>query len=124
MTDQDVQDNPACPQDNPAYPRKLKGIEYNLLRKRRNLEEKDLDEKDKDLHSNDDLINVIGFGLSGGGIRSATFCLGIFQGLAKQQLPQARADDAAKTLLSKIDYLSTVSGGGFFGAFYGRLFTR
>src|SRR5208337_2675640 len=27
-------------------------------------------------------------------------------------------------LLSKIDYLSTVSGGGYFGSFYGRLLTR
>ncbi len=26
---------------------------------------------------------LVGFGLSGGGIRSATFCLGVFQGLAK-----------------------------------------
>lgn len=53
-----------------------------------------------------------GIGLSGGGIRSATFCLGFFQGLAKLDL------------LKKIDYLSTVSGGGYFGAFYTRLFTR
>src|SRR5882724_10758099 len=40
---------------------------------------------------------------SGGGIRSATFCLGVLQNLAKLQL------------LSKFDYLSTVSGGGFIG---------
>jgi hypothetical protein len=42
--------------------------------------------------------------LSGGGIRSATFALGILQGLA-------RCD-----LLSKFHYLSTVSGGGYIGA--------
>ena len=41
--------------------------------------------------------------LSGGGIRSATFALGILQGLVK------------KDLLGKFDYLSTVSGGGFIG---------
>jgi hypothetical protein len=40
---------------------------------------------------------------SGGGIRSATFCLGVLQQLAKFNL------------LSKFDYLSTVSGGGFIG---------
>ena len=40
---------------------------------------------------------------SGGGIRSATFGLGIVQALAKQGL------------LSKFDYLSTVSGGGYLG---------
>ena len=40
---------------------------------------------------------------SGGGIRSATFCLGAVQGLA------------SKGLLDKFDYLSTVSGGGYLG---------
>ncbi|HEY6418346.1 MAG TPA: hypothetical protein VIX59_05015 [Candidatus Binataceae bacterium] len=40
---------------------------------------------------------------SGGGIRSATFCLGIIQGLARGEL------------LDKFDYLSTVSGGGYVG---------
>ncbi|MDB5120005.1 MAG: Patatin-like phospholipase [Sphingobacteriales bacterium] len=43
---------------------------------------------------------------SGGGIRSATFNLGILQGLAK------------KGLLSKFDYLSTVSGGGYIGSWF------
>lgn len=42
--------------------------------------------------------------LSGGGIRSATFCLGILQSLAEQEW------------LNKIHYLSTVSGGGFIGS--------
>lgn len=41
---------------------------------------------------------------SGGGIRSATFGLGIVQGLAKHGL------------LEKFDYLSTVSGGGYLGS--------
>ena len=94
---------------NPAYPSELNDLEDNLLKKRR---------------GSDDISNKIGFGLSGGGIRSATFCLGIFQGLAKQELPQPQSNPALKTLLSKIDFLSTVSGGGFFGSFYGRLFTR
>lgn len=42
--------------------------------------------------------------LSGGGIRSATFALGVLQGLAKNGL------------LHKFDYLSTVSGGGYIGS--------
>lgn len=42
--------------------------------------------------------------LSGGGIRSASFALGVLQGLA------------ARGILSKFDYLSTVSGGGYTGA--------
>ncbi|HEV8715309.1 MAG TPA: patatin-like phospholipase family protein, partial [Candidatus Binatia bacterium] len=42
--------------------------------------------------------------LSGGGIRSATFGLGVLQGFA------------AHGLLDKFDYLSTVSGGGYIGS--------
>jgi hypothetical protein len=42
--------------------------------------------------------------LSGGGIRSATFALGVLEGLA------------AKGVLSRFDYLSTVSGGGYIGS--------
>lgn len=42
--------------------------------------------------------------LSGGGIRSATFSLGVIQGLAKTGL------------LEKFHYLSTVSGGGYVGS--------
>ncbi len=42
--------------------------------------------------------------LSGGGIRSGSFALGIMQGLAE------------RGLLNKFDYLSTVSGGGYAGA--------
>ncbi len=55
---------------------------------------------------------VIAMGLSGGGIRSATFALGFFQGLARHGL------------VRHVDYLSTVSGGGYFGAFLGRLYGR
>ncbi|HYK00737.1 MAG TPA: patatin-like phospholipase family protein [Thermoanaerobaculia bacterium] len=42
--------------------------------------------------------------ISGGGIRSATFALGVVQGLASARI------------LDKFDYLSTVSGGGYIGA--------
>lgn len=42
--------------------------------------------------------------LSGGGIRSAAFCLGVLQALAGARL------------LARFDYLSTVSGGGYIGA--------
>jgi cytochrome b561 len=51
-----------------------------------------------------------GLALSGGGIRSATFCLGMIRGLAGHRL------------LRRFDYLSTVSGGGYLGASLGRLF--
>ena len=48
--------------------------------------------------------NLTGLAFSGGGIRSATFNLGILQALAE------------KRLLHKFDYLSTVSGGGYIGS--------
>lgn len=51
-----------------------------------------------------------GLALSGGGMRSATFNLGLLRGLAKTGQ------------LHRFDYLSTVSGGGYIGAAFGRLF--
>ncbi|MEP6790006.1 MAG: patatin-like phospholipase family protein [Ramlibacter sp.] len=51
-----------------------------------------------------------GLALSGGGIRSATFCFGLLRALAGQKL------------LSRFDYLSTVSGGGYIGSALGRLY--
>ena len=72
---------------------------------------------------------------SGGGIRSATFCLGVIQALAMIARPQPAPDatgavatkpagdgdgDRAQTpetsLLSCFHYLSTVSGGGYIGS--------
>ncbi len=50
--------------------------------------------------------DVIGLAFSGGGIRSATFNLGVLQALEQGDK------------LQKIDYLSTVSGGGYIGAWY------
>ena len=46
---------------------------------------------------------LVGLALSGGGIRSATFSLGILQRLAEA------------SILDRVDYLSTVSGGGYIG---------
>jgi hypothetical protein len=51
---------------------------------------------------------TVGLAFSGGGIRSATINLGILQGLAKYKL------------LRRIDYLSTVSGGGYIGGWLSR----
>lgn len=48
--------------------------------------------------------NLYGLALSGGGMRAGVFSLGVVQGLAKARL------------LSGIDYLSSVSGGGYLGA--------
>jgi hypothetical protein len=48
--------------------------------------------------------NLMGLALSGGGIRSATFNLGLLQVLCNNEI------------LAKVDYLSTVSGGGYIGS--------
>jgi hypothetical protein len=53
---------------------------------------------------------VTGIALAGGGIRSATFSLGILRALNTLGLAH------------RLDYMSTVSGGGYAGAFYGGLF--
>jgi predicted acylesterase/phospholipase RssA len=46
----------------------------------------------------------MGLALSGGGIRSASFALGVVQSLLNEQV------------WHRFDYLSTVSGGGYLGA--------
>jgi peptidoglycan hydrolase-like protein with peptidoglycan-binding domain len=55
---------------------------------------------------------LAGLAFSGGGVRSATFNLGILQALAELRL------------LRKFDYLSTVSGGGYIGAWFSRWLDR
>lgn len=50
-------------------------------------------------------LGLVGLSLSGGGIRSATFCLGVLQCLQRHGV------------LRDVDYLSTVSGGGYLGTF-------
>ena len=56
--------------------------------------------------------NLVGLALSGGGIRSATFCLGVLQGLHERKL------------LGLFDYMSTVSGGGFVGGWWSAWLSR
>ena len=50
------------------------------------------------------VIEAVGLALSGGGVRSAAFCLGVLQAMGQ------------KDLFRRIDYLSTVSGGGYIGS--------
>jgi predicted acylesterase/phospholipase RssA len=57
-------------------------------------------------------LDAVGLALSGGGIRSAAVCLGVLQGLNHHGL------------LSRIDYLSTVSGGGYMGSSFTATMTR
>jgi hypothetical protein len=63
--------------------------------------------------------------LSGGGIRSAAFALGVIQALAQHPRSVARSNDGDSlvgsidgpdsSLLAQFHYLSTVSGGGYIG---------
>lgn len=73
--------------------------------------------------------NTWGLALSGGGIRSATFCLGVLQALAQAKFEQSgdRLNESMESkedipLLARFDYLSTVSGGGYIGVFFSSLF--
>ncbi len=52
---------------------------------------------------------TVGLALSGGGIRSGSFSLGFLQALYR------------RGILKHVDYLSTVSGGGYAGAFFSSL---
>jgi hypothetical protein len=94
------------------------------------------------IHQRQEENALVALCLSGGGIRSATFCLGVLQALAKppedyrssgeQQSNSPRAPDleghersgADRTQLERIHYLSTVSGGGYIGACLSALFAR
>jgi hypothetical protein len=70
----------------------LRDLEWRRYIRRRRGQDGDLAPED-----------LTGIALSGGGIRSATFALGVLQALARHDL------------LSRFDYLSTVSGGGYIG---------
>jgi hypothetical protein len=89
-----------------AYPEQLRAAEWRRVTRRRRCVEP------KQHPSTQVTDDAVGLALSGGGIRSATFGLGVLQSLAKARL------------LRRIDMMSTVSGGGFIGVFLGRLYTR
>lgn len=69
-------------------------------------------ERRRALYGDDDGRRPWGLALSGGGIRSATFCLGLLKALASHRQ------------LLKFDLISTVSGGGYIGGTLGRLCTN
>lgn len=66
--------------------------------------EKKLDEDGSLAEKKNFQLGLVGLAFSGGGIRSATFNLGVLQALAELRL------------LRMFDYLSTISGGGYIGA--------
>lgn len=67
----------------------------------------------------------VGLALSGGGVRSATFGLGLLRGMAQHgSAPGTPTGDSRMGVLGRVDYLSTVSGGGYVGAMWTRLVMR
>ncbi len=80
--------------------------ELTAITGRRKLRGENIDdvEKGKSVFDKADRTRFTGLAFSGGGIRSATFNLGVLQALAKLRL------------LPRFDYLSTVSGGGYIGS--------
>ena len=88
------------------YPEEIEAI--NARRKRLKRNPVVLERAGKDREGNPVLkpgvkSDLVGLSLSGGGVRSASFCLGAMQAL----------DEAG--VIKKVDYLSTVSGGGYIG---------
>ncbi len=78
------------------YPEELKNKEQQAINQKRNTLNQDPKKP------------AVGVALSGGGVRSSTQSLGAFQALQEKDLDK------------EIDYLSTVSGGGYFGTFWSR----
>nr|HRC84200.1 patatin-like phospholipase family protein [Thermoanaerobaculia bacterium] len=75
--------------------------EYRALRPDSSWDAATVEELRRSVHQQERPLSALC--ISGGGIRSATFALGALQGLAEQGL------------LGQVDYLSTVSGGGYIG---------
>ena len=106
----------SAPAQSECYPDEFRAYEAAAVRTRR--EEVNKDPSYPDAVSPNPLQDggwsedVTGLALSGGGIRSATFNLGLLQALAKVHC------------LRRVDFLSTVSGGSYIGSFLGRFFDR
>ena len=62
--------------------------------------------------------DAVGLAFSGGGVRAATFALGVLQGLAQN------GDGQGGCLLDKVDYLSSVSGGGYIACWFSQQLTK
>jgi hypothetical protein len=84
-----------------ALPEKIVKKELEEIRKRRKSVQGDTQDTQDTQDISDDLC---GLSISGGGIRSSTFSIGVIQSLAKEKL------------FKKFDYISTVSGGGYTGS--------
>ncbi len=82
----------------------LDGLTAAKFRGRPEFQAKGQQEQQAEVEQRANRADLLGLAFSGGGVRSATFNLGVLQALARYKL------------LSRFDYLSTVSGGGYIGA--------
>src|SRR5712691_9034522 len=94
------------------------GVEDILREEARTIHGADLSlQTGADLYHALNTLNSAALCLSGGGIRSAAFGLGVIQALATHPRADGTAVSAPETsLLSQFHYLSTVSGGGYIGS--------
>ena len=95
--------------DSVTYPQALQEVEAQAVAKRREVAGVGAESHVSPRRLPED---AVGLALSGGGVRSATFCLGVLQSLAR------------RGVLERVDFLASVSGGGYIAAFLGRLFSR
>ncbi len=96
---------PAENQDHTYSIERVRSDEVQRIRERRAVVAKDEQQKNPALHDMDPLQDLVGLALSGGGIRAASVGLGVLQALQQENH------------LREIDYLSTVSGGGYIGGY-------
>lgn len=113
-----LSDGTERPGNSAVYPDELRNRELAALVQRREAAEITAAPDDGGRWSSD----VTGLALSGGGIRSATFCLGVLQSLADAVPRCEHTPNTKPPALRQIDFLSTVSGGGYIGCFLGRLY--
>ena len=109
-------------QENLKMERKnLKNEQKNLKKEELDKKEKELDKKQEELDKKMEVLkglepnvdyNLVGLCFSGGGIRSATFNLGLVQAMAK------------KGVFKLCDYLSTISGGSYIGSCLSNLLSQ
>jgi len=82
----------------------VSAVELKKIDARRKQSQKYVDDKGEERNAGYGNKDLVGLAFSGGGIRSASFGLGVLEALKDCDL------------LRRIDYLSTVSGGGYIGA--------
>ena len=117
-----AQDLPPWPDLSDSWPA-LQAAEHQAIAERRRQVLADAPVRE-DPESDPQALPRVGLALSGGGIRSATFALGLMRAMAQNRPDATDTTPPGLTrdgLLGRLDYLSTVSGGGYIGAMYGRL---